>query len=58
MPQKFYEFYRNDERVERLYFLRKQNEAKTFIRIRATRFFILFWILRYAQYDDVGQIRA
>ena len=32
---------RNDERVERLYFLQKQNEAKTFSGC-ASRIFILF----------------
>ena len=42
--RQIYDLPRNDERVERFYFLQKQNEAKTFIRI-----FDLIFFTRFAQ---------
>ena len=51
---------RNDERIERFYFCKKQSEAKTFIWLRYARilFFGYFATLRSAQYDEILQIRA
>ena len=50
--RRFTESPRNDERVERLYFLQKQKVAKTFIKIRTSCGFIFF---RFKRFVDFGE---